>query len=323
MIRIGILGAGYIAHTHAKAWLDNGEVELSGASWAGEASLNKLLNKFGVPAVNDVDELLAQSDAVDVCLPTGLHEEAVLRAAAAPRHVLCEKPMAATLEAADRMAAACRDAGVIFMAAHCLRFWPEYMYLKRAIERGQHGRLLWLDLERFSSFPDWSSRGWLTDTAQSGGPALDLHIHDADMISYLLGAPRAVSAHEISTPSCMGIAVDYDYGGAPVAHARGGWIAQRNYPFHMAYRAVFESAVVEFDSRNTPAVRFTWPRGKPPAPFIQKTNGYRLQAKHFAECVANKKQPETATAQDARDSLALALAARESARTGRPVEFGA
>lgn len=322
LVRIGIFGAGAMARTHIQTYAALKGARAAGVSWARRESLRNFEKEFRVPVFNDPDALLGEVDAVDICLPTPLHEQAVLRAARAGKHVLCEKPLALDLAAAGRMIKACRQADVILMAAHCLRFWPEYVFLKDVVSKQKYGPLLEMSLERYSSFPAWGSRGWFADAARSGGAALDLHIHDADMILFLLGAPRAVSARQIATPTCDAIHATYDFGtGGPLVSAGGGWILEKNYPFHQSCRAVFESAVIEFDSRLNPALTVYKARGKPQTPRLSPRDGYYHQLKHFIHCVRNGAAPATSTGENARDALALVLAEKKSAQEKKKISI--
>ena len=126
-------------------------------------------------------------DVVDICLPTDLHADFAVRALQMGKHVVCEKPMAISLAEADRMIEAARKSGRRLMIAHCIRFWPEYVELRRLVESGELGHLLSLSLTRYSPFPSWGSDNWLADERRAGGAALDLHIHDTDFAAYLMG----------------------------------------------------------------------------------------------------------------------------------------
>lgn len=321
MVRIGIFGAGTMARKHIETYAAIKGARVAGVSWAGARSLKECEKLYGISAFADTGALLGLVDAVDICLPTPQHEEAALRAAAAGRHVLCEKPLALDLAAAGRMIAACRRAEVILMAAHCLRFWPEYVFLKNAVNQQKYGALRELSLERYSSFPQWGSKGWLADAARSGGAAIDLHIHDADMVLFLLGAPRAVRARETVSSKYETIETSYDFGDGPLVSARGGWILQSGYPFHQSFRAVFEQAVIEFDSRQTSTLKVFKTKGKPQKPRLPERDGYYYQLKHFIICVRTGTTPKTSTGEQGRQALALTLAEKKSAKAEKKIGF--
>jgi 1,5-anhydro-D-fructose reductase (1,5-anhydro-D-mannitol-forming) len=150
----------------------------------------------------EVAALLADPavEAVYVATPNHLHRPAVEAAAQAGKAVLCEKPMAASLADADAMAAACRQAGVLYGTAFDQRHHPAHRVLREATQAGRIGTVTavrivyacWLG-------PDWTAgRGgdnWRIDGAKAGGGALmDLAPHGLDLIDFLLGEP-IVSIH--------------------------------------------------------------------------------------------------------------------------------
>ena len=132
-------------------------------------------------------------DAVDICLPNDLHREFAVRALQAGKHVLCEKPIALTLEDADAMIAAARRAGRFLMIGHVLRFWPEY----RAGQGAHRCRCAWEN--RWPCPPGGWSRCWPAHKAtgaggtiprRSGGAVLDMQIHDLDAFCWFFGRAR-------------------------------------------------------------------------------------------------------------------------------------
>src|SRR4051794_22961885 len=129
-----------------------------------------------------LDELLADPkvDLVDLCVPNDQHADQAIRALEAGKHGLVEKPIALTTEDADAMVAAARASGKMLMVAHVLPFFPEFAYAREAVASGRFGKLKAAHLTRVSARPDWSSG--IADADRSGGPAIDLHIHDTHYI---------------------------------------------------------------------------------------------------------------------------------------------
>ncbi len=140
-------------------------------------------------------------DAVDVCLPTDMHPAVVTAALTAGFDVFCEKPLARTAAAADALAAAARSSGRLVAAGHCVRHWPAYAEASRIVASGRHGAPRYAELTRLSAPPTWSAGGWLADPARSGNAALDLHVHDADMVLQLFGPPVPCAPREWPTPA--------------------------------------------------------------------------------------------------------------------------
>jgi predicted dehydrogenase len=152
-----------------------------------------------------LEEMLADPniDLIDVCNPTHLHPETAIKALEAGKHVLVEKAIALDPKDADAMLAAARKANRLLMVAHVLPFFPEFAYAADAIRGGRHGKLLGAHFKRVISKPDWSAE--IGDAAKTGGPAVDLHIHDTHFIGLVAGVPKQV----FSTGIVSGDAVDY------------------------------------------------------------------------------------------------------------------
>src|SRR5262249_19748305 len=137
-----------------------------------------LMDLAGVQRYATFEELLADPaiDLVDVCTPTQQHPAMALAALKAGKHVLVEKAIALEARDADALVAAARAAGKLLMVAHVLPFFPEFGYAASAIRGGAHGKLLGGHFKRVISRPDWSSD--IGDASKTGGPAIDLHVHD-------------------------------------------------------------------------------------------------------------------------------------------------
>ncbi|MCL5998257.1 MAG: Gfo/Idh/MocA family oxidoreductase, partial [Chloroflexi bacterium] len=204
MINVGIVGMGGMGWFHASKYFLLPNVKIAAIADLSpdrlEAKNAVQINIDGdqrpvdfstVARYGDAGDLIAQADVdvVDVCLPTDVHARYAIQALQQGRHVLCEKPMALTLEDAGAMVDAARTANRRLMIAQCIRFWPEYRFLRDCVQDGRYGKLLSLSLTRVGGQPGWSSRNWFLDPVRSGGPIHDLHIHDVDFVNYLLGKP--------------------------------------------------------------------------------------------------------------------------------------
>lgn len=164
---VAVLGEGAMGRAHLHAW-----------------------RSLGVPAQgygrsDAVADALATHDVVDICTPTPTHADLVRRAAAAGRHVICEKPLALTAVEAERMVAACAAAGVRLIPAHVVRWFPSYAEAKRSAASGELGDVRSLRLTRHVPVPAWAD--WFTDPARSGGLVTDLMIHDLDLARWIAG----------------------------------------------------------------------------------------------------------------------------------------
>jgi predicted dehydrogenase len=197
-----LVGIGDMAALHAEAARGAG-LALAVAAGRDPESARALAERTGARLYPGYDALLADArvETVDLCVPNHLHRTYAERAFAAGKHVLCEKPIALTLEDADTMIAGARQAGVLLMVAHVVRFWPEYRQLHDlyAGGEGELGPALWFAARRLTGVlgATQGREGWRADPARSGGAALDLQIHDIDYICWLFGPPQAVFAYGV------------------------------------------------------------------------------------------------------------------------------
>jgi len=335
MTRLAIVGFSFMGTTHAQAYQALSRVELVAvvARDISRATHNLEQLNLKKPVYSSLAELFASEDiaAVDICTPTDLHTAFTLEAIAAGKHVFCEKPLALDLSDAENICAAVESSGVFAQIGHCIRFWPEYQVLAKLVQERSVGRLLSLNLERRGARPSGVSN-WLNDPARSGGAALDLHIHDTDFVLSLFGMPEAVTS--TGTKDEYGwsqIRTIYHYKDKSVT-ADGGWNSPRKWDFKMAFQAVFEKAILEYDCRQSPTLLIT-SEGKPTMPYplevpfignsgsglgnISSLGGYYNELAYFIDCIDNARQPEIATPAQARDAVKLVWSEIASAANGR------
>ena len=339
-VRVAVAGLGMMGTTHFKSYREIPEAELvaicdvegrklagdwSGAAGNIDTGAAQKTDLSGIRTYSDFGELLGDDsvDVVDICLPTFLHADMAIRALAAGKHVVCEKPMARTARDARRMAAAAKRHGRFLAVAHVLRFWPEYLAMKEMMDSGRYGRVRSAYFGRFSARPMWSWENWLQDAKRSGSAVLDLHVHDADMVQWFFGRPAKVTARATfdadgGASHILGI---FQYGKrGPMVVAEGGWDFPPSFPFRMSARVVFESAAVEFNSLRTPTLAVHDAKtGKAEYPAVPAVSGYTEELRYFIGCIAAGRPPERIKPADAAASVAIVEAEVKSAATGRPV----
>jgi predicted dehydrogenase len=343
--RLGIVGIGDMAAVHAAA-ADRLGVDLAIAAGSDRAKAVSLAEATGATLYESYDALLADPavTGVDLCVPNDLHRRFAERAFAAGKHVLCEKPIALTLEDADAMIARAKAAGVTLMVGHLIRFWPEYARLREVVRSGELGRIEWLSLRRLTGVLSATTGRdeWRASPARSGGAALDLQIHDLDFACWLFGAPRAVYARGVQSPpgtwDHLLTALTFD---GVEAMVEASFLMQ-SAPFDMAFHLVAERGVVTYRySPSAFALHGLHGEGEEtdtsePEPTLklhragEETQGLFVPGRdsfeaaidaEIAEFVAgvDEDHPPICTGDDARLSLAVALASRESCETGRVV----
>ena len=336
-MQIAIVGFGFMGRMHFANWSRCEGVDIVAICEQNPNVLQNLNNPIGnieglpvaidlsrVNLYSDLSEMLAAErlDAVSITLPTHLHADCSIRALQAGVHVLCEKPMALTIDQCDSMIEAAQRSGKHLMIGHCIRFWPEYVKAKELIDSGHYGRVLAASFRRLTAAPIWSSGNWLTDEQRSGGMPLDLHIHDADFIQSLFGLPTAVCSHAtLQNDSITHIHTLYDYRDKRAIGAEGSWLPTPSFGFQMSFDILLEKATVVYDCTCRPTFRLCPADDQPVTPPLADGDGYAREIAHFAALIQGKTTDPVITPAQSRDSVRMIEAERLSATTGRPVEL--
>jgi predicted dehydrogenase len=339
MVRIGIVGIGFMGMIHylAAQKVKGGRVvaiqtrdpkKLAG-DW------RSIRGNFGPPGTmmdlgkikcyQQFDDLLADPhiDLIDICTPTNLHEPMALAALRAGKHVLVEKAIALETRAADAMVKAATKAGKLLMVAHVLPFVPEFAFAADAIRSGAHGRLLGAHFTRVISRPDWSAD--IGDASKTGGPAIDLHIHDTHFIGLVAGVPARVSSTGVVAEdgSVEYLTTQYLYGdGGPAVTCSSGAVAMSGRPFVHGFEIYLEKATLVFTSGAQPLTMYT-PDGKTKTPKLKGSGepegAFTTEIQTAVDGVKSGVEPDLLSGQLARDALALCHKECQSARTGKAV----
>lgn len=329
MTRVGIIGAGFMGTTHAAAWAAAGVPPV--AVLAGPDTPPRVLaDRYGATAHTEVGPFLEAVDVVDVCAPTHLHAEMVVAAAEAGKHVVCEKPLARTVEQAEHMVATCDAAGVHLLVAHVVRFFPEYAAAKAAIDDGVIGRPAVLRLSRATYQPHKAADNWFLDHDKSGGLVFDLMVHDLDQARWLAGDVTSVYARGVAAARPDAgvdhvVAVLRHEGGA-ISHVDASW-AHPPPTFRTRGEVAGDLGVVSWDSDRDQPVR-TVSRAQPgsseaiPRPTTGATDDpYAAQIAHFLAVLRGETDP-IVTAADGLAAVELATAVAASLASGGPVAVG-
>ncbi|HHN78791.1 MAG TPA: Gfo/Idh/MocA family oxidoreductase, partial [Phycisphaerales bacterium] len=329
-VGVAVIGLGFMGMTHARAYhgagprcrlraaYDTDPSRLAGDG-AGSRGGNLPQGQEGddplasVVVFDSLAALLAEPgiDAVSICTPTDTHAAIASAALEAGKHVLVEKPVSLDRDEIRDLDAAARRAGRVCMPAMCMRFWPEWVWLRDRVTDGQLGGLRSLFFERLGPMPDWGG-GFYTDPARSGGALHDLHIHDTDFVCAALGPPASVlSAGDINRLTTI---YRYDNGPGHVV-AAGGWL--RGGPgFTMRYTAEFEHATAVFDlAADPPLVVFRDGEREAVRPPRAPATGYDGEIEAFLHAVETGQDPPVTLA-DAGVTLAVLEAEARSIRSG-------
>ncbi|MFQ5858769.1 MAG: Gfo/Idh/MocA family protein, partial [Anaerolineae bacterium] len=288
--------------------------------------------RYGVPYYEDYEDLLSQQDlhAVYVGTEPIRHRDVVARAAAHELHVLCDKPIATTLEEADAIVALAREAGIKLMVPFNPRFQLPLIKVKEALEGGDAGELVAIYAVKYGRLPTKATgpqkAGWFLDPAQAGGGGfLDIGIHAIDALRWLAGTEaRRIYAHigtvihdGLSSDDLGTMTVEFDNG--VVAALSAGWANPDGYPAWLDVRFeilttrrafLIDSPYHGFTiySQQQAERRYWWRRD---------VDGL---VDEFVQAIRQDREPAI-TGEDGRAALAIALAAYESARRGEVVKL--
>ena len=184
MLNVAVIGTGFVGLAHIEAYKSVPDAEVVAIIDNNEEKAIKAAEAAGgcnCSYYATLEEAMAEKriDIADVCLPTSLHEDFVVKAANAKCHVLCEKPVTFTLESFDRMVKACNDNNVTFMVAQVARWWPEFITIKDYIKQGKLGDIHMIYEKRLAQHPNWAA--WHRKPEVSGGGLYDMNIHDIEI----------------------------------------------------------------------------------------------------------------------------------------------
>ncbi|MEX2287838.1 MAG: Gfo/Idh/MocA family oxidoreductase, partial [Planctomycetaceae bacterium] len=339
MIRIGIVGIGFMGFTHFEAAkklkgarvtaiATRDEKKLSG-DWTG------IQGNFGprgghvdtrkLKTYRDYRELLADPDIdlVDICLPTDMHEKVALAAIRAGKATLVEKPIAIDLKAANRIVSAAKKAGTLLMVGQVLPYFPEFRFVHQCIVSGKYGKLLAAHFRRVISPPKWSKE--MTDYRRLGGWGIDLHIHDNHFISLVCGIPKQVFSQGIVQDGLVNhvhTQYVYDDPGLAVSCVSGG-IAAEQLQFAHGFEIYLERATILYNAGtlgggwvvDRPLTLVT-SRGKPTTPSLKGGTewcaAFTAELQDAVDAVRTGREPPMLSGELARDALQLCYAEARS-----------
>ncbi|HMC66160.1 MAG TPA: Gfo/Idh/MocA family oxidoreductase [Gemmataceae bacterium] len=341
MISIGIVGIGFMGMIHylAARKLKGAQVtaicsrdpkKLSG-DWRGIRGNfgppGEMMDLSGIKKYDRLDKLLADPDIdmVDVCNPTQLHSETAIAAVKAGKHALVEKCIALEPKDADEMLKAAAAAKKLLMVAHVLPFFPEFRFAAETIRSGKYGKLLGGHFKRVISRPDWSAE--IADASKTGGPAVDLHIHDTHFIGLVCGVPKKVSSSGImENHAVQYLTTLYLYGsGGPAVSCSSGAVAHKGREFVHGYELYLEKAMLVYESGTAPLTVYTMD-GKAEQPQLagggDATTAFTAEIQAAVDGIVSGKEPDLLSGKLARDALVMCHLECQSVRAGQAVTVG-
>ena len=329
-VRWAVIGLGWFGEIHADTLAGMAGIELVALCTRRPERLAALADKYEVAGrYTDYRQLLADRsvDAVSITTHVNDHREIAIDALRAGKHVLLEKPMAATVEDCNRMVQAARQNDGLLMVGHICRFDPRVALARQAIVEGRLGRILSMHARRNLSQAVGAANLDKISALMGDG------IHDADLMLWFTGAtPVSVYAQEVHPgtgkyPDCAWAMMRLANGAVGVVESI--WHLPNSTPYTIDARmeiigtegALYVNCgqagleIHAADGLSLPDTMY-WP-----TVFGERFGVLRAELRYFANCVATGKAPDRITPEQSRDVVGLMVAAAESSRTGEVVRF--
>ncbi|MBQ3934316.1 MAG: Gfo/Idh/MocA family oxidoreductase [Clostridia bacterium] len=337
-MRFGIIGCGVIAEFHANAIFSMpDEAELVGVADVRKDAADAFAKKHGVRAFASVEEMIAcpEIDIVNICTPSGFHADAAVLASDGGKHIIVEKPMAITKDQLDRMTEACERNGTVLSVISQNRFLHGVTMTKKALEDGLLGKLVCADIYmKYSRSPQYyESAAWRGTRAIDGGGALmNQGIHGIDLLLYLAGPVKRVSAfagtlvHAIEVEDTLSAVLEFDSGAFGVVQATTS--VYPGYPRRLELNGskgtivLNEGSIERWDILNDTSqdvvLQPSFTGGSFATPTAISIDGHACQIRDVIHAIREGKKP-LIDLYEGRKPVELILAIYKSAETGSPV----
>jgi len=341
-VRAGVIGCGHIAEeAHLPNLLGCPRADLVAAADTRKERLIAVRQKFGVKNLyEDYHDMLKDNliDAVSICVPTFLHSRVAVDASEAGKHILCEKPIATTIDDADQMISAARKNDVKLMIGHNLRFLPNHELAREWVQKGKIGKVYFVRAQFASSGP-YGTPGMASpfyfDPEKGGGVLLDVGSHLADLLLWMFGDIAEVRA-------CIGTYMDEinqadDVASVSLKFERGmvgeifaSWVSTQNWHLMTDYNNLqilgtegrmysdcLGPYIYYFNEKSLICrlkgmIKLTSMELDPKVPFLARDYAYKKEIDSFVSCVVKDKEP-LITGEDGRQALKVIIDARKSA----------
>ncbi|MFC7455646.1 Gfo/Idh/MocA family protein [Brachybacterium sp. GCM10030267] len=326
-LRVGLIGGGNIADSHLRGYAAHPDrVQVTAIADADPETLSRRITQTGAEGYADFHALLAEADvdAVDICLPHHLHRSAIVAAAQAGRHILCEKPLCLTAEEAVAVREAVQEAGVSFMCAHNKLFLPSVARAKELVDSGALGTVYEVrTTDAFYNDFDPSTMGWRANAATSGGGEfIDTGYHPTYLMMHLAGArPSSVfsmmSTHRLTFMEGEDSAqVLVRFEGGAVGQIQTSWAYPR-VPGAERFAVMGEKGSLSSDGMT---LRVSLRDQEAEQVYSTKLRDpFAAEIAAFVDCVQDGRPPLHGV-QEGIDVLGIILAAYASAESGRAEE---
>jgi UDP-N-acetylglucosamine 3-dehydrogenase len=328
-LKIGVAGTGFIGETHLSCLKKIEGVKIAGIAERDEERRAEIVDQYGIDGFEDLSTMLERSqlDSVDICLPTPLHKQAIERSSDHVDSIICEKPIARSLSEAEEISRIAEEANLDLYVGHVLRFFPEYLSMKREVENGGVGKVGVVRTFR-GGIPPAKRAEWYSNLEKSGRILVDMLIHDFDWLQWTIGEIDSVYTNGLSLKEGKrDIAlVNVGFKSGTIGHVEGSWAHPDNFPFTTRVEIAGDEGLIDFDSNKSAPINTykvskdeAGGTGAPKSPLAR--NPWCLELQHFIDCMLNDEEPRV-TLEDSVNALKVSLAALESLKRDEPINLG-
>ena len=321
-LKIGFLGAGYIAGVHASILARDERVQIGAVHDVIKSRAKQLALSVGAQVAHSVAEVLAMCDTIYITTPNTQHTELAILAIEERKHVFCEKPMATSITEARRVWKAAQKSKTVFQVGHNRRFAPVYAELKRMLTETHQPHSAHIKMNR----GELLNPEWVGDPKITGGFLYETTIHMFDMMRFLFGEVKTLQAigskHEYEETDDFSVLLTFENGmhATLASSADASWL----FPFErvevfchhatlvtremesLVYSEGLEGKHVEYSTHQLSKEQ-KW--------------GYAQENRAFIDSIMND-TPPAVTADDGFKSVELVNAVYESVRSNQPTTFG-
>jgi predicted dehydrogenase len=321
MIKIGIIGAGGIATSHAKALEKIKETSLVAVYDVVTDKAQALAGQLSARAYKELPRLLDAVDAVFILTPPFAHKEPVVAAARAGKHILLEKPISLSLADADEIIDAVKETAVKFMVGFNFRYQAPFRKMTEISRAGELGELVYGWAKIFNYYPTsgWEERRkqnhWRMRMKDSGGRISEFATHSIDWLISFGGqakgvfAKTAIAAEGLEVDDADIVIMDFAQGVGKVEIALTAQTIRER-----SFGILGKAAGLHYDGETL------WIRRKDEDAVEIEVDACPSRQEHFINCILEDEDPSPG-ADDARHNLQIVLASYESAQKGRPVKI--
>ncbi|MEK5443394.1 Gfo/Idh/MocA family protein [Fredinandcohnia sp. FSL W7-1320] len=330
MKHIGLVGLGFIGKAHLDVYQHIENCQVTAICTRNKVEDVDIIQSFNGSFVTDYEYLLnsKEIDIIDICVPTFLHEDYIIKAARAGKHIICEKPLTLTPESADRIMDEVHKNGVKLFVGHVLRFWPEYKAIKSLSETDKLKDIEIVHAKRLGQIPTWSD--WFLHPEKSGGALFDLHLHDIDFVHYLVGEVESVYA--VGNQNKYGawdhVMTTLIFKNKSKAFVEASQRMPIGYPFTMSLRAQSAQGTLDFNltagenieniEKGTKQFIYYNHEGKSAVTF-EKSDAFQNELSYFINCLDKNQENTIIPLKDVLYTIQLLKNIEESLESGKQV----